>query len=109
MAAQTDWETDDANLHTPLTDEYAIGNDLTKNNKSGFMAYPSGSRYVDSKVIDLNGSSFCNIGYNALWWSSTESEAHKTAYVSVLYNWSKELYSMVDDEEDGHSIRLLKN
>ncbi len=56
LAATTDWLAD--------TGTGTIGNDLTKNNSSGFTALPGGFR----------GSiaAFYGIGGNGFWWSSTE-------------------------------------
>jgi uncharacterized protein (TIGR02145 family) len=57
LAATTLWNTD--------TTEGAIGNDLTKNNGSGFAGLPGG--YCGSD------GSFYSIGYCGYWWRSTEA------------------------------------
>ena len=57
MAARTDW-----NWLSESADG-AIGNDMSKNNKSGFAALPAGSRVADG-TFDFYGS--------GNWWSSTE-------------------------------------
>jgi len=59
LAATTDWATDSGTG--------TVGNDLTKNNRSGFSALPGGFR-------DGDDGSFTYVGGNVLWWSSTESK-----------------------------------
>jgi uncharacterized protein (TIGR02145 family) len=56
LAATTDWYT--------YTGTGCIGNDLTKNNTSGFTALPGGYR--------ANDGTFFGIGNYGYWWSSTE-------------------------------------
>ncbi|MGC3978546.1 MAG: fibrobacter succinogenes major paralogous domain-containing protein [Paludibacteraceae bacterium] len=46
------------------TEAGAIGNDLNKNNRSGFSALPGGSRYDDG---------FDGAGKGGYWWSSTQT------------------------------------
>jgi uncharacterized protein (TIGR02145 family) len=114
MAAGTDWKTDDENLHTPLTDQDCIGNDLSKNNKSGFTALPGGARYADEKTIEAFSSSFVNLGYDAFWWSATETAGtivpNSAANLCRLSNFARHFYSAdMDEKGAGHSVRLLKN
>lgn len=65
LAASTDW-----NLSTVLG---AIGNDITKNNSSGFSALPSGYRYF------MNDGSYA-LGTNAVWWSNTLTSNSENAW-----------------------------
>jgi len=59
LAAATDW--------LPSTELNAIGNDLMKNNSSGFTARPGGM---------LNfGNSFFRVGEIGYWWSSSEYDS----------------------------------
>jgi len=92
MAAKTDWGTD---AHAGV-----IGNDLTKNNRSGFSALPGGSRghLGDFSVIGANGD----------WWSATEDGAS--------YACGRGLHCGTDNlgRYDGHksrgvSVRLLRD
>jgi uncharacterized protein (TIGR02145 family) len=48
----------------------AIGNDLTKNNSTGFNALPGGARLTDG--------SFNNIEYKGFWWNSTGTAMYRT-------------------------------
>ncbi len=61
LAATTDWDT--------LVETGAIGDNLLKNNKSGFLALPSGCR-LTGRILESN---FEGIGKYAHWWSSTEA------------------------------------
>lgn len=58
LAANFDWN--------PSSGEGTIGNDLTKNNSSGFSGLPGGYR-------DLFGA-FVSPGNNGIWWSLSESD-----------------------------------
>ena len=71
LASTTDWASSTA--------AGAIGNDLTKNNSSGFAGLPGGYR----NEISLPGlGSFFNIGSYGYWWSSSESD---TYYAWIRY------------------------
>jgi uncharacterized protein (TIGR02145 family) len=72
LAATTDWVT---NYGTGT-----IGNDLTKNNRSGFSALPGGFR-------SLNGT-FNLLGFFGNWWSSTEDSTDGAWYRNVSYDGS---------------------
>jgi uncharacterized protein (TIGR02145 family) len=94
LAAKTDW--------TAYTSLGAIGNDLTKNNASGFTAYPGGSRYFSGFFYDF--------GFYGLWWSTTEYDAANGFYRYLDYRHS---YLHFDGNGDrktcGLSVRLLKD
>jgi uncharacterized protein (TIGR02145 family) len=62
LAATTDWAID------TYTDAGAIGNDLSKNNRTGFSALPGGYRY------SYDGT-FNGIGIYGFWWSSTDGNS----------------------------------
>jgi uncharacterized protein (TIGR02145 family) len=70
LAATTNWTTD--------TSAGAIGNNLTKNNSSGFSALPGGAR--------LGNGTFTSIGGGGCWWSSTEDGTTEAWYRDVYYN-----------------------
>ena len=72
LAATTDWDLSDY--------ERAVGNDLTKNNLSGFTALPGGFRFDDGE--------FQTIGKGILWWSSAE--------IGTNNGWNRYLYSSGD-------------
>ena len=92
LAAKTDWGLSDK--------AYRIGNNLTKNNYSGFSALPVGDRYTDGTFGDLGEA-----GY---WWSSTEDDADD-AYYRSLYYYSGKLGSYYDYKEYGFSVRCIKD
>lgn len=91
LASKTDWNS------SPITE--AIGNDLTKNNNSGFTAMPGGCRYI-------NGFLFA--GENGEWWSSTET--------NTSYAWYRDLDTNLSDmsrsnsyKYGGNSVRCVRN
>jgi len=92
LAAKTDWN------ESSNTGE--IGNELTKNNSSGFSALPGGYR-------DYNGS-FHNKGYHGDWWSATKHiESH--ACYRYLYYDSNNLGRHYYFKSCGFSVRLVKD
>ncbi len=92
LAAKTDWVTS--------TDSGAIGNDLTKNNSSGFSALPGGFRYYYG--------SFYNIGYLGYWWSATEYDA-SDAWDRLLSYGYDYLHRSDYGKGCGLSVRLLRD
>jgi uncharacterized protein (TIGR02145 family) len=92
LAAQTDWEIIDF--------EGSIGNDLTKNNTSGFSALPSGRRGRQGG-FDL-------IGHNCYWWSATMND-WESAYYRNLNIYFPYLDRFAEYDRAGFSIRLVKN
>jgi uncharacterized protein (TIGR02145 family) len=97
LAAKTDWVT-----YT----EYSgtVGNDLTKNNSSGFSALPGGYRGLDG-VLREQG----NYGY---WWSATDAAAEGApayAWDRYLHNEDNYLSSTFDYHCSGVSVRLVKD
>ena len=114
LAANTDWTTDTG------TDN--IGNDLTKNNSSGFSALPCGER------TSSNGS-FDGLGQYGCWWSSTTGSSHYLVgtytmysywvdYIQMNYNSSNVLgeniytqynESHLDSHQPGFSVRCIKD
>jgi len=92
LAAKTDWKSD--------TGLGTIGNDLSKNNKTGFSALPGGFRYYHG--------SFNNIGHMGCFWSATASDATH-AYYRALFSDEGCLGTMKDYKRSGFSVRLLRN
>jgi uncharacterized protein (TIGR02145 family) len=92
MAAKTDWQT--------YTKSGAIGNDLSKNNRSGFSALPGGYR-VDNGL-------FSTIGLNGDWWSASEYDA-SNAYTRYLICVHDDLNRDYDRKSCGFSVRLLRD
>ena len=92
MATKTDWQTH--------TNSGAIGNDLSKNNRSGFSALPGG--YRDNHGVFLN---FGNHGY---WWSATEFGASDAFYRHLFFG-SVLLLRFSHVKSCGFSVRLLRD
>jgi len=78
----------------------AIGNDLTKNNRSGFTGLPSGYRFG-------NGT-FDDIGNGGSWWSSTQSNTN-FAWYRTLYCLDNTLHSYNYDKQYGYSVRCIRD
>lgn len=94
LAATTDWYAD--------TGAGAIGNDPTKNNRSGFSAFPGGSRSYDG--------SFSGIGRGAFWWCSDVSlPTSSSSYSHMLYSYDASLWGGGSIKSDGLSVRLVRN
>jgi uncharacterized protein (TIGR02145 family) len=93
MAAQTIWLTYGATTGT-------IGNNLSTNNRSGFSAFPGGSR--------SNNGNFFEIGSTGYWWSATEGGA-SDAYGRFLYYEYSPFYRNDMYKSLGFSVRLLKD
>jgi len=80
--------------------EGAPGNDVSKNNKSGFSALPVGSR--------SSYGVFHILGDGSAWWSSTEDEESKAWNRDLGYN-NIDLNTYPGDKKIGLSIRLIKD
>jgi uncharacterized protein (TIGR02145 family) len=106
LAANTDWSKD-TSIGTP-------GNDLSRNNSSGFTALPAGSR-------SQYGGSFRSIGLGGFWWSSTEDyyQNEDFAFNRGIWNSSQNLlgqgytslngYRVGISQRTGMSVRCIKN
>ena len=93
MAATTDWS-------SSSTTDGAIGNDLSKNNKSGFSALPGGYRYYTG--------GFYSQSYLGFWWSATEYGAASAWYRNLDYDYDN-LYRNDYGKGYGFSVRLLRD
>jgi uncharacterized protein (TIGR02145 family) len=92
IASRTDWS-----LHS---DEGAIGNDLLKNNASGFSALPGGGR--------TNFGNFDGQGDLGSWWSTNEF-SQSSAWDRYIYNFSNEFSNFNGPKTIGRSIRLVRD
>lgn len=92
LAATTDWNT--------YTTTGTIGNDLTKNNSSGFTALPGGYRYYTG--------TFYGIGYYGYWWSSTEYYT-TGAWGRRLYYGDADLGRGSTSKHAGFSVRCIRD
>jgi len=96
LAAKTRWQMS--------TNEGAIGNDLTRNNKSGFSALPGGHRLSCGPFSQIGGSS-------GFWWCATEGGV-PYAYARILDcdgRYIERGTQHVFDRRCGFSVRLLKD
>ena len=97
LAAQEDW--------IESTNKGAIGNDLSKNNITGFSAYPAGIRCYDGYFED--------IGERTCFWSSTECDSvhpwHMYAYYTYLNNNNGYLFGSNFHRGCGLSVRCVRD
>lgn len=92
LASKTDWAS------STLTG--VIGNDLSKNNISGFTGLPGGRRF-------LNGS-FMSIGESGDWWCSTEGSL-TLAWTRVLSSTESSTYRVPFVKSCGYSVRCVRD
>lgn len=91
VAAKTDW--------VATREIGTAGYDLTKNNKSGFSAIPSGFRE--------HSGDFILFGYISRWWSTTEYDVSH-AYLRNLHSTFVSMYRG-STKRCGYSVRLVKD
>ncbi|NVO19868.1 MAG: fibrobacter succinogenes major paralogous domain-containing protein [Bacteroidetes bacterium] len=92
IAATTDWASSTIVL--------SIGNDLSRNNSSGFTAVPGGFRW--------DYGAFGNLGSITYWWTGTESGS-TSAYFRLLYSDSVDEHKASDLKGLGLSVRCVKD
>ncbi len=92
LAANTDWLTS--------TNSGAVGNNLSKNNTSGFAGLPVGCRNFDGLFYDSS-----IYGY---WWSSTEGNSNSAWRRLINYNEAS-VYKYDNQKKLGFSVRCLKD
>jgi uncharacterized protein (TIGR02145 family)/uncharacterized repeat protein (TIGR02543 family) len=93
LAAKTDW--------TLVSDEGAVGNDLSKNNQTGFTALPGGFRSY---------SGYLDQFLNGYWWCSDEYTASVAEARAIYYDFP-DLGSGVGLglKNYGFSVRLIRD
>jgi len=92
LAATTDWNS--------YSGTGTIGNDLTKNNTSGFAGLPGGCR-------DYVGS-FYDVGDYGYWWSSTQYNAYN-AWNRFLDYDNSDVYRRYTNKQYGFSVRCVRD
>jgi len=92
LAATTNWKT--------LTDTGVIGNDLSKNNSTGFSALPGGFRYSDDGTFD-------GLGSVSFWWSATEFSTN--AWGRFIYYHGSYVLRGGNGKPVGFSVRCVRN
>jgi uncharacterized protein (TIGR02145 family) len=93
LAGRTDW--------TTSTNSGAIGDDLTRNNSTGFSGLPGGYRDAISSFYDLH-----NQGY---WWSATEEGFDGAGSWLLIYNNPSFPRGLDGGKSHGFSVRLLRD
>lgn len=95
LAAKTDWAISIC--------EGGAGNDLTKNNASGFSALPGGCRDGSYGIRSFNG-----FGYVGVWWTSNYHNTHFTICRQIGHDASL-VSSDIRNKEYGFSVRCVKD
>jgi uncharacterized protein (TIGR02145 family) len=95
LAANSDW--------TDYKSPGVVGNNLYKNNSSGFTAFPGGVRHNL-----YNEGYFCQVGEISAWWSCTEFNNSHARYIS-LTNSNNNAISTNGLKSTGYSIRCVKD
>ncbi len=85
----------------PSSIEGTIGNDLSKNNKSGFLAFPGGYRLIDGTF-----SGFSDIGN---WWSLTENAEYYASGFILFYDHEDLFHGFRCNKKEGFSVRCIRN
>jgi len=93
LAANVNWVLD--------TGKGNIGNDLSKNNRTGFSAMPGGYRNESFGFGD-------SAGYHSYWWSSTEVDAGNALGRHMNY-FSYNLHRNSYPKSYGFSVRCVKD
>jgi uncharacterized protein (TIGR02145 family) len=96
LAATTDWII----TQGTTAGSGSIGNDLTRNNRSGFSALPGGYRSGPGK--------YTNVGLYGYWWSATERDAN-SARLRYLDCNDTQLSMNTDNKNCGFSVRLVRD
>jgi uncharacterized protein (TIGR02145 family) len=91
LAAKTDWHT--------FSTAGTIGNDLTKNDRSGFSALPGGNRF--------GIGSFGNVGDEGFWWCVSEYDVSSAYCRNLGYDYGS--LNTFSNEGCGFSVRLVKD
>jgi len=93
LAAKTDW----VSCPTPG----AVGDDLTKNNSSGFSALPGGFR--SNGGFSKDSSACC------YWWNSTEIYGSSLYYSGLFSKFDFFIFHAFIPKTSGCLVRLIKN
>jgi len=110
LAATILWNTDTTDW-APSTNIGDIGNDLTKNNNSGFAGLPGGARLSEGRNLSpgrFSNSRFLTIGYNGIWWSSTLNYPYES-WNRRLSCHSSDVDRFSNRMQSGFSVRCLRD
>jgi uncharacterized protein (TIGR02145 family) len=102
MAAKTDWIYKATNEGGgPVSDIGTVGNNPETNNRSGFSALPTGSRW--------NDGSFHAIGTSLYLWSTTPDTSIIKAHMSSVHTWYAKYGNNQHHKRSGFCIRLVRD
>ena len=102
MAAKTDWIYRPRNEgNDPVPDLGTVGKNPETNNRSGFSALPTGSRW--------NDGSFHALGTSVYWWSTTPDSAPIKAHMSSVHTWFAKYGNNQHHKRSGFCIRLIRD
>jgi uncharacterized protein (TIGR02145 family) len=93
LATRTSWQTS--------IQVGAIGNNMNKNNLSGFSALPGGYR-------DSIGN-YAQIGYHSYLWAANEFDSRRAYYRCLLYDNMAFIPNNEGDKRCGFSVRLVQD
>lgn len=100
LAAKTDWKTNVMGTAPIKGNIGVIGQDLKKNNSSGFTGRPGGFR--------KGFGYFDELGLTGVWWSSTESDSLKAYLRALCFGLANVgILKGADYKSNGFSVRLL--
>lgn len=92
MAGQVAWAKD-----TALG---VVGNDMTKNNTTGFSGFPAGTRDRDGLFSDY--------GISGAWWCGPQRDKQHS-FRFLLFSSFDNLFETMIDKKTGHSVRLVRD
>ena len=90
LASTTGWNTS--------SNRYAVGNNQSSNNATGFSAFPAGGYYGD----------YFGFGNGAYFWSSTE-DGSNDAWGRYLYYYDADVVRYVNNKYYGFSVRCVRD
>ena len=93
LALNSNWKLDESGC--------SVGNDLSKNNGSGFSAYPAGIR-------NFSPCSYADLDISGNWWSSTQMNSGSAWKISLYTNYS-DVSRGSEFMQNGMSVRCIKD
>jgi uncharacterized protein (TIGR02145 family) len=97
LAATTNWQAS--------TYEGNMGNDLSKNNSTGFTAFPGGYRNEPAYNVE-----FLQIGSICNWWTTTEIVENYFNYINLGYYGNGQGFFLgTANRKNGFSVRCIKD
>ncbi len=101
MASKSGWE--------PSEFMGTVGNDQLSNNSSGFTALPGGGRFLMTGPHTTAGFYFLRIGIEGHWWGTTIPTMYGQGGSRGIGYEGNALTGFTTIEEDGYSVRCVKD